>query len=244
MTDGGWLNRILAGTNDIPTDTLTLDRCPRAEEIPAAVGALRALDSIQAEQKFENDKTRELDARKLFDRRLLAHKEVLRRHPPIRVRCRCGRTLDWIAIAPLSDHGLQLVHGPGLARQGKRLGGAYSIVAGTKTGPNGRGSAIGTVTWAQDSDAGVGNSRTLPNGAHGDVYALKAHYRCPQCPYEETILHVSLLREFLTAVERGDTEVRLGPIPGAEQPSKPRATPIADRGGARAWSTRAARAKG
>lgn len=240
MNGGGWLTQIAAGTTALTADSLHLRRRSRAEELAAARAALGALDDLEAHRKVEVGKSREIGARALFDPRLIAQKEPLRRYPPVRVRCRCGRGLEWIAIAPRSDHGLQLVHGPRLVAPKGRRGGAYDIVSGVKTSPFGPGSATGTVTWAQDTEAGVGSSRTLPNGPHGDVYALKAHYRCPSCGFEATVLHVSLLRLFLTAVVIGDDEVQLGPPPGVARASKAKAERVADRHGAMAWSTRAA----
>jgi hypothetical protein len=119
-----------------------------------------------------------------------------------------------------------------------RQGGAYSIEPGKQRGPFGKGSAIGTVTWAEDTEAGIGNSRTLPSGPHGDVYALKAHYRCPSCRYEQTVLHVTLLRRFLTAVLLGERGLHLGPLPGVAQASKPKVAKVVERRGAMAWYTR------
>ncbi len=243
MSDGGWLERICAGTTAPTAETLFLHRRSRADEIAAASAAIKALDDIQAQQPVASGKTREIDARALYDRRLIAAKEPLRRYPPVRVRCRCGKTLEWIAIAPRSDHGLQLVHGPRLVEPKKRRGGAEDIVAGVRQSPFGQTSATGTATWAKDSESGVGHSRTLPNGSHGDVYGLKAHYLCPKCGYEETALHVSLLHRFLTAVVVGDREIRLGPFSAAAQTSKSRVERVADRHGAMAWSTRADRSK-
>ena len=240
---GGWLDRICAGTTELTAETLFLHRRSRGEEIAGARAALAALDDLEGRVVAVPGKTREVDARALYDPRLIAHKEALRRYPPVRVRCRCGRGLEWIAIAPRGDHGLQLVHGPTLVAPRKRRGGAEDIAAGVRQSPFGPTSATGTVTWAKDSEAGVGNSRTLPNGPHGDVYGLKAHYRCPSCRYEETTLHVSLLCRFLTAVLLGEKEIRLGPLPGAAQASKPRAERVAERNGATAWSTRAARSQ-
>ena len=239
------MDQICSGTTELTAESLFLRQGPRSEEIAAATGALRALDAIEAEQPVERGKSREIDARVLYDPRLIAHKEPLRRYPPVRVRCRCGRSLEWIAIAPRSDHGLQLVHGPHLFPRDQRKGGAYDIEPGTKTSPFGQAPATSTGAWAQDSDAGAGNSRTLPNGPYGDVYGLKAHYRCPgsRCQFEATVLHVTLLRRFLTAVLMGDDEFRLGPLPGVAQVSKPKAERVADRHGAMTWSTRAARTK-
>jgi hypothetical protein len=243
MVGDSWLDQICAGTTELTTESLFWRRRPRSEEIAAATGALQALNLIEAEQPAQPEKTREIDARVLFDPRLIAHKDALRRYLPVRVRCRCGRSLEWIAIAPLGDHGLQLVHGPRLFPPGERRGGAFDIEPGTKMSPVGQGPAIGTATWAQDSDAGVGHSRTVPNGPYGNVYALKAEYRCPKCHSRETVLHVSLLRRFLTAVVLGEKEVRLGPLPGVAPPSKPQAERVPDRQGAMAWSSRAARRK-
>ncbi len=241
MRSGGWLDQIAAGTNELTAESLYLHRRSRSEEIAGARAALDALDDLERRVVAAPGKSREVDARALYDRRLIAHKEPLRRYPPVRVRCRCNTSLEWIAIAPRGDHGLQLVHGPALVAPSKRRGGAEDMVAGVRQSSFGPTPATGTVTWATDSEAGVGNSRTLPSGPHGQVYGLKAHYRCPSCRYEETTLHVTLLRRFLTAVLLGEKEIRLGPLPGVAQVSEPRASRVADRGSARAWSTRAAR---
>ncbi|MDA8310758.1 MAG: hypothetical protein M0Z46_09120 [Actinomycetota bacterium] len=243
MAGGGWLEQIAAGTTELAAELLFLHRRPRAEEVAGATAALQALDEIEAHEPVEEAKTREIDARALYDRRLIGAKEPLRRYPAVRVRCRCGRSLEWIAVAPRADHGLQLVHGPRLVEPNERRGGAEDIVAGVRQSRFAPTRATGTATWAKDTEAGVGHSRTLPNGPHGDVYGLKAHYRCPKCAYEETVLHVTLLRRFLTAVVAGEREVRLGALPGAAQSSKPRVVRVGARQGAAAWSTRAGRAK-
>jgi hypothetical protein len=244
MSGGGWLTQIAAGTIELTAESLHLHRRPRSEELAAARGALSALVDLEAHRTVEAGRSRELDARTLYDPRLIAQKEPLRRYPPVRVRCRCGRGLEWIAVAPQGDHGLQLVHGPRLVAPKERRGGAYDIVSGVKTSPFGPGSATGTVTWAKDSEAGIGNSRTLPNGPYGDVYALKAHYRCPSCHFEATLLHISLLRLFLGAVLAGDKEIKIGPLPGVATRSTPRTARVEDHGGAWAWSTKAGGAAG
>lgn len=237
---GGWIEQILNGSAQLTPRSPFLRRS-RSEEIAAAKGVLSALAAIEAEQPIKAGMTREIDGRLLFDQRLMAHKDPLARYPPVRVRCQCRRSLEWIAVAPRSDHGLQLVHGPRLAPMKTRQGGAYDILPGKKRSPLGQGSAAATVSWAEDTKDGLGYSRTLPNGPYGDVYALKAHYLCPGCHREETVLHVTLLRQFLTAVMGDEREISLGPIPGVAQTSKPSAERVADRNGARAWSTRSAR---
>ncbi|MGH9110022.1 MAG: hypothetical protein ACRDY3_11270 [Acidimicrobiales bacterium] len=209
----------------------------------AAQRAAGVLDELAAGLSSDRGMSGEVDPRALMDPRLLECKGALKAYPPMRVRSGCNKTLDWIAIAPLSDHGLQLAHGPSLTAPAQRRGGAYDIVTGVPTGPSGRGSAIGTVTWVQDAEAGVGHVVPLPDGPYGKVYGLKAHYRCPRCGREQTVLHLSLLERWLTAVIGGDREVRLGPLPGTAQVSKPKVERVADRQGAMAWSTRAARTK-
>ncbi len=188
-------------------------------------------------------KSGELDGRVLRDPRLLATKEVLAPYPPVRVRCHCGKALDWIAVAPYSDHGLQLVHGPSLVPPNRRRGGARDISTGLPAGPSGPGSATGTATWVRDAEAGIGHVKPVPDGPYGKVYGLKADFSCPdkRCRRKQTVLHVSLLRLWLTTVIRAEREIRLGPLPGVAKTSKSTVERVASRQGPMAWSTRAAR---
>jgi len=209
-------------------------RLGREEEAHWARTGLAVLDELQTGLRPSRGLTRELSPQALFDPRLLAVKEALKPYPPVLVQCSCTYPLEYIALAPLSDHGLQLNRGPKL-RPGQHQGGALDILSGVRSSPMGETAALGTTTWATDSDAGVGNSRTVPDGEWGKVYGLKADYKCPalNCGRPATILHVTMLRLWLNAVIRDDLRVQLP----SGWDHRGGVTRIADRGSAKAWST-------
>ncbi len=231
------MEQLFSGTTTTPLTRL--ERRSRDEEIAAAERALVVLDELISSRQLPSGTSAELTPRQLFDPRLLATKEILKPYPPVRVLCPCGHSLDWIAIAPLSDHGLQLSHGPRLVPREQRRGGAYDILSGVPRSPFGPTSAQGTVHWVMDAEAGVGNVVPEPDGPHGKVYALKAHYHCPRdsCRFTRTVLHNTLLRSWLTAVLMRERRIYLADVPGVAAASKSHVVRIPGSGAARAWST-------
>lgn len=109
-----------------------LERCPRRVEVASARRVAAVLDELRASRDVSPGKSAELDARALFDPRLVREKEILQAYPPVRIRCERGHTLDWIALAPLSDHGFQLVHGSKLHPPSARQGGRSTSRAGPR----------------------------------------------------------------------------------------------------------------
>jgi hypothetical protein len=210
------------------------ERPARAVEVTAANAALSRLDELQSASKPESGHTWELPSRMLFDTVLVEQKEGLKAYPPVRVRCPAGHHLDWIALAPLTDHGLQLVHGTNLQPHRFRQGGASDIRSGTGGGR----AALGTVTWVEDAKAGIGNVQPEPDGDHGETWGSKADYHCARCDRSWPVLHTTLLRLWLDAVKRGDRETSLA---GLDLGRPTYAERIEDRGSARAWSTHGAR---
>jgi hypothetical protein len=218
-------------TEPIPPSPIG-ERAKRSEEVAAAETALGVLAELAETQAARPWQSGEVGARLLFDPRLMTAKYTLRPYPPVRVRCAHEHLLDWIALAPFDDHGLQLVHGQKLRHQSLRQGGALDIMSSTLGGR----AALGTVTWVEDANAGLSAAIPVPSGDYGDVFGLKGIYRCKKCGREFPTLHVSLLRTWLNAVIRADREIILGaPTRGARRSYAER---IADRGSARAWSSR------
>jgi hypothetical protein len=234
-TDG--LGFLFAGPEDKAAN-LGDERPSRPIERAAARSALGRLDEMEAALEHRAGESSELGARALFDPHLMAAKRDLVTYPPVRVRCAGRHHLDWIGLAPLSDHGLQLNHVDELFAPRDRRQGAFGMRSATPMNPSGPGAAIGTVSWVQDANRGAINSQPHQSGTWGDVFALTADYTCPECRCHCKVLHVSLLRLWLGAVIRGDRDVLLGPSIEVPARAERHLQRVADRGSARAWSTR------
>jgi hypothetical protein len=138
----------------------------------------------------------------------------------------------------LPEQGFTLVHGPRLKAPDQRQGGAFDILAGTPGTPFGSRVAMGTVTWVEDAQAGIGNVKPRPDGPYGAVFGLKATYECKKCAYRGTLLLATLLQYWLNAVIRNDRQIELQVVTPSPESSKLSLEWIADRGSVRAWSTR------
>lgn len=210
-------------------------RPERSVEVAAAKDALRILGQLELSHGQSAGRTREIHVEMLIRPELISLKPALRVYPPVRVRCENGHSLDWMALAPFNDHGLQLVHGPRLRERAYRKGGALDITSG-----QGGRAAIGTAHWVNDGEAEKGNLRSRPDGEYGAVYGLKAAITCKRCrpPTEAAYLHITFLRMWLEAVISGERTVSLGGKNYGRQVRSSRAFPAGQRDGIPSWTSR------
>jgi hypothetical protein len=130
--------------------------------------------------------------------------DPLRLHPVLSVRCaHCERGLGFVA---LNTQGATLVSGNKRQPPRRRRGGIYDLDAITTAEGGGRR----LMGWQEDAEAGRGNvepTGEAPTRRTG--FAQRRAYQCPNCSNRVVLNNTRYLRLYLTAIERGDSEIRL-----------------------------------
>lgn len=159
---------------------------------------------------------REPTSRRIRDPRVIASADPVKFHPALGVRCKCGRGLGWVAIAPLST-GIIIVHSDKRQTEQYRHGG-YSDLAPVGEG----GATMFTLgSWNRVLPTGIGAVRSssplgglFGEGTPGVMFDVgsRVTYTCPKCHRTQTLRNDVAVRRYLEAVTKGGVEIKLGEV--------------------------------
>ncbi len=129
--------------------------------------------------------------------------DPLRLYPAVVVRC--GHCENGVAYAALHPQGAYVVSANRRSKPKQRRGGIYDLDAITPTGPG-----TGFTGWDADARAGKGSIRPAAerDGAASGFPERRTH-KCHRCGREYLHTNNSLLTKYLSAITRGDDEIRL-----------------------------------
>jgi hypothetical protein len=145
--------------------------------------------------------------------------QALASHRPLRLRCSCGRTLEFLALAPFAT-GVLVVSSPRLVPLESRGGGGVSDLAPIGTDdPEARWSLL---AWEAHMQVRVQEAaRTTAwdaDGIHpvlganvslvGDT-AKRTVFVCEHCAATHTLLNMTLLRQVLEAIANDERDIHL-----------------------------------
>lgn len=149
--------------------------------------------------------------------------QKLQSHPALRLRCSCGRGLDFLALASMPP-GVIVVSSPRRLPKKLRRGGPNDLASVIEGADPQAGWAL--IPWEQSMRDRFATHRSSwqDGGEHfvlgegavliGDA-AKRQTFTCGACSANFTFVNVNLLRLVLETMANGDREVRLGGRPAA-----------------------------
>jgi hypothetical protein len=147
-------------------------------------------------------------------------------HRPVRLRCTCGKHLEFLALAAFAT-GVQVVSSPRLVPPGARVGGVADLAPVGDDDPDARWSLLSwervmlkrdrTTVHTSSWQAPAVHSVLGPGaGVIGDA-CKRTTFICEACEATPTFLNVTLLRFMLEAIAADEAEIRVAETTSPER---------------------------